>query len=305
MYDLIIVGAGPAGLSAALTACYFKMKFIVLESNTSGGALSQVYPWKEVESFLGLKGLSGKEVAERITKHVLDEGAEIKECEGVTDIKREKDFIRVKTTKSEYKTRSVILAIGTIGTPRRLNVPGENLNGVYYHVKDPYEFKGKNVIVVGGGDSAVENAIALQKAGAHVILIHRRDELRCMDRLKKDIEKSGVKILWNTEVKEIIGKNKVESVKAINNKTFETKDITVDSVFIFIGSVLNTDFLKKIGIKLDSEHIVVDKNLKTNLEGVFAAGDITGCLKRIPQAIAQGELATYSAYKYLKHPYWE
>jgi thioredoxin reductase (NADPH) len=300
MYDVIIVGAGPAGISAGLTACYFKLKALVLEATTVGGALTHAYPWKEPDSCLGMKGKSAGEIARLMINHVKAEGCHFRECEEVLEIKAGKT-IRVKTDKASYQSRTVVLAIGTVGTPRKLGIPGEDSPKVAYFVKDPRAFKGKRVLVVGGGDSAIQCALGLEENKAKVWIAHRRDEFRCMDDAKCKVKESGIKVLWNTELKQVKG----SKVSLQNNKTQALQEMGFDQIFIFAGSVMNTGFLGKIGVKLDGNKIVVDKDMKTNVKGVFAAGDITGGIKRIPQAIAQGETAVYSAYKFIKNPYWK
>lgn len=304
VYDLIIIGCGPAGLSAALTACYLKLKHIVLEANIAGGAPIQAYPWKMVDSFLGFKDAKGSKVAKIMVEHVKKEGSEIKEGEEVKEIRKNKGVFEVLTEKSVYKARCVLIATGTIGTPRKLGIKGEANVHVHYSIRDPSEFKGKTVIVVGGGDSAVEAALALKGCGADVTLIHRRDELRASEKNKEEIKRSGIEILWNTELKEVIGDDKIEKVLLYNNKSGAVSQKKVSDVFIFIGSVLNTDFIKNLGIKMEENKVLVDRDMKTSVDGVYAAGDITGILKRIPEAIGEGHLAVYSIFKYLRQPYW-
>ena len=160
-YELIVVGSGPGGLSAALTGACYKLKTLVLESASAGGALMNNYPWKIVDNHLGFKDLNGMECAEILVRHVRDEGVEIKENEAVEDIKRVDDGIMVETTKNKYSAKAVVLAIG-LGTPFKLGIPGENMDGVIYSLPDPGKYNGKRVLVVGGGDTAVECAMALQ-----------------------------------------------------------------------------------------------------------------------------------------------
>ncbi len=300
LYDLVIVGAGPAGLSAALTASYLRLKHIVLESIKPGGALSHNYPSKIVDSYLGFRGMKGKEVANKMIDHVKAEGSEIKYPEEVIEIKRnkEKKTFTLTTNKGKYQTKSILLCTGTIGTPRKLGIEGEEK--AHYVLCDPEEFKNKKCLVVGGGDSAVEAAVMLNKVCDTVFLAHRRDQLRAINKNQEELKKSNVKILWNTELKCIADRK----VKVWNNKTGETKELDVDEVFIFIGSIPKLDFIKNLGIKMEGNHIIVNSSMQTSLQGVYAAGDITGKLKRIPEAIGEGHLAVYSIYKYLRNPYW-
>lgn len=306
IYDLIRIGAGPAGLSAALTARYLRLNHLVLDADTAGGVLSHTYPWKEVDSFIGFYEETGQEVADLMVSHVKKEGAAIKECEEVKKITRDekKKIFRVKTCKGFYETKTILIATGTAGTPRKLEIPGESNPNVLFSIAHPKNHKGKRVLVVGGGDTALESALVLKKAGADVYLAHRKDEFRAMEKTQEHVKKSKVKILLSTELKEIFGKKKIEKVRLLDNKTNKESFLKVDEIFVFIGSVFDMGFIKDLGIKIEGDKIPAHHDMATNVEGVFAAGDITGRLKRIPEAIGEGHLAVYSIYKYLKKPYW-
>lgn len=303
-YDVIIIGAGPAGLSAALDCACLKLKALVLEADRAGGALSQAYPWKKVDSFLGFAKMTGKDIAARISGHVKNEGIEIREFEEVEEVKRGREF-KIKTKKAEYEASAVIIATGVRGMPRKLSVPGENLEGVEYLIHDPEKFSGRKVLVVGGGDAAADMTLGLKNAGAKVWLAHRRDELRARDGCREKLEKCGVAILWNTEVESIVGETKVERVKLFNNMKGTKTEIACDHVLVSIGSITAKDWLEGIGIGMEDGLVKVDGDGMTSIPGIFAAGDIVSRLKRIPQALATGERAAYSAYKHLKNPYWK
>jgi thioredoxin reductase (NADPH) len=303
-YDLIIIGAGPAGLSAALDAEYLKLKTLVLEADRAGGALVQTYPWKTVCSFLGFSGMKGKEVADRIVGHVKSSGIEIHENEEVEEVRVGRPF-KIVTKKGSYESLAIIIATGMMGVPKKLGIPGEDLDGVIYSLANPENFKGKRVVAIGGGDAATDSALGLESAGAKVWLAHRRDELRAMDESRDELLKSGVRVLWNTEIESIAGKKKVERVILFNNKNNKKTEIDCDHVLISIGSVHARGWLEKAGVKMRDMLIEVDENGMTGVPGIFAAGDIVSKLKRIPQALATGERAAYSAYKYLKNPYWK
>ena len=303
-YDLIVVGAGPAGLSAALTASYFKLKTLVIESCHAGGALMNQYPWKIVENYLGFKNMEGAEVAERMVEHVKSEGAMIVENENVTEIERRGESITVRTDKNNYQTKSVIIAIGH-SIPRKLEIDGENLKGVIYSVPKPREFKGKEILVVGGGDTALECALALHKNRVKVTIAHRRDTFRASDENVQKVKNVGIEILWNTEVRTIEGNERVESVELINNETNETTKRKFEVVVPCIGTRSNADFLKSLGVMLDDrDNIVINEKAMTSVEGIFAAGDVVGRWKRIPEAIGEGGYAAINAFKYVKKPYW-
>ncbi|MFN3527942.1 MAG: NAD(P)/FAD-dependent oxidoreductase, partial [Candidatus Altarchaeaceae archaeon] len=271
-YDLIIVGGGPSGLSAALTGACYKLKTLVIDAASAGGAPMNNYPWKIVDNTLGFRNMTGKQLAEIFVNHVKEEGVEIRENESVENIIRDEknNKIIVETNKNRYTATAVIIAIGVLGKPRKLGVPGEDLKGVNYTLKDPNLYKDKKVLVVGGGDTAVEWAVGLDKAGANTTIVHRRDTFRANEKNQKDIKESRVRILFNTEVKEILGKEKVEKVVLINNKTNETTTENFDEIFLALGNVPQSDFLEKIGVKTDEnkKKILVDNEMRTNIKGV-------------------------------------
>ncbi len=303
-YELIIIGAGPAGLSAALNASYLKMNFLVFEANVPGGIPASTYPWKHVDNYLGFKNLTGREAAKKMIEHAESEGVKIKK-ERVTEIKKYRNKLKVVTNKNMYLTSSVILAAGSGEACRRLGIKGEDLPQVKYVLTEPKKYKDKKVLVVGGGDTALEYAATLKKAKSDVTIVHRKNDFRATRENKEKVVKSKIEVLWNTEVKEILGKKNVEKVRLFNNKTNAEQLLDADYAFMCLGVVPNTDFLKKTGLKLDkSNNVVVDSNLMTGVKGVFAAGDVTGKLRRIPEAIGEGALATFSAFKYIKNPYW-
>lgn len=306
VYDLVIIGAGPAGLSAALTASYLRLKHVVLEAGEAGGTLLHTYPWKEVSSFLGFFEMNGQEVAEKMVEHVKKEGSEIRERENVEEITKsgKTHTFKIKTDKKTYETKTVLLTIGTSGVPRTLGISGEGNKNVHYCVADPDDYRRKKVLVVGGGDTALETALSLCDAGAHVYLAHRKDQFRGMEKVQEKVKCSKVKILYNTELGGVKGKGKIKEVEFLNNKTNKTSSLKVDNVVICIGSVFGLDFIKKLGVKVKGETIPANGNMETNVEGFYVAGDVTGRLKRIPEAIGEGHMAVYSIFKYLRKPYW-
>jgi len=303
-YDVIIVGAGPAGLAAALDAKYLKLKTLVLDAGKAGGALIQSYPWKGVDSYLGFKDMKGREVAGSMVEHARSSGADIREMEAVKEILKGKAF-GVKTEKGRYEAKAVIVATGIRGIPRKMCVEGEDLEGIFHTVSDPGKFSGKKVLVVGGGDSAADCALGLDKAGAKVWLAHRKDELRATDDNKCIIGKSGITMLWSHEVELFSGKGKLASATLFSSKSRKKTTLELDAAVICIGSIPANDCLQKLGVKMENACVRVDKNGMTSIPGLFAAGDIVSDIKRIPQALATGEKAAYSAYKYLKNPYWK
>jgi len=305
MYDVIIVGAGPAGLSAALDAHYLKLNTLVLEAEKAGGALSQTYPWKKVDSCLGFYEKKGMEIADAIVGHARKAGIRIREWERVESVTKGDEFFTVKTSKAEHRSRIVILATGIRAIPRKLGVPGEGLEGVLYSVDKPSGFRGKHVLVVGGGDSAADTALGLDEAGAHVWLAHRRDELRATAENVENLKKSGVKMLWSHEVREFAGSGKLEKAHVVDKKTGKVSVLGVDAAVVCIGSMPSREYLANMGVKMENGLVPVGKDCMTDIKGLFAVGDIVSSLKRIPQALATGEKAAFAAYKLVKNPYWK
>ena len=235
-------------------------------------------------------------------KQVIEHCCDIKD-DKVTVILREKDHFIVRA-RTDYESKAVIIAIGL--TYRKSNIPGAERffgKGISYCVVcDGPLFKGKDVAIIGGGDSAVKGALFLKDLVKNVYIIHRRNELRAEKILQDRVKKSSVKIIWDSVVEETIGKDFVEAVRIRNLKTNVVSDMSVNGLFIEIGSVPVTGLIKELGVKLDKEgFIVTNENKETNIPGVFAAGDISNSqLKQDITAAADGAVAAISAYKFIK-----
>ncbi|MCK4475337.1 MAG: thioredoxin-disulfide reductase [Methanophagales archaeon] len=294
-YDLIVVGAGPAGMTAGMYGVRSGLETLVVEKGICGG-LSNEAP--EIENYPGFKKVGGMELAEKM-KEQASEYVEIKELEAVKRIKLLEKGRRVFTEKGSYLTNAVVISTGT--KHRRLGVKGEEEflgRGISYCATcDGFFFRDKPVIVVGGGDSAVREALYLRNIGCEVTLIHRREELRAERYLQKNLEEAGVRILWNSVVKEIKGDKTVRSVVRYD-KTKEIEDeFPVEGVFVSIGEEPVNDLAVQMGIMMDKNgYIIVDKSQRTNLERVYAAGDITGGVRQVVVACAEGAIAATSAY---------
>ena len=304
-WDLIIIGGGPAGLTAGIYAGRSGLKTLVLEEKMPGGETA-VAPW--IENYPGFEHISGPELVEKMVMHCKKFGVQINELEKVAslDLKGEKKI--VKTDKATYSALGVIIATGT--HHRLLNAPGEDKfqgRGVSYcALCDGAFFKGKKVIVVGGGNSAAMSACYLSSIAAEVKLLHRRDQLRAEAAYINDLKKENIEFLWNSEVREIRGEGVVNSVVLQNNKTREIKELNVDGVFVQIGETPNTQFVTETGVEVDKKgYIIVDAHQKTNIPGVFAAGDVTnGPVKQIGTAVGQAIVAATEAFGYVKRPYY-
>ncbi|MEM0173047.1 MAG: thioredoxin-disulfide reductase [Sulfolobaceae archaeon] len=302
-FNVIIVGLGPAGYSAALYSARYLMKTLVI-GETPGGQLTEA---GEVDDYLGLIGIQAVDMIRIFNKHIEKYNVPII-IDTVTDIIKDGNLFKVITKrKGEFYADSVILTIGV--KRRKLGVPGETEfagRGVSYcSICDAPLFKGKRAVaVVGGGDSALEGTELLSRYVNKVYLIHRRDQFRAQPIYVKIVkEKPNVEIILNSVVTEIKGSKKVEKVVIKNLKTNEIKELDVDGIFIEIGFEPNVEFAKKIGVEVDEQgYIKVDEWMRTNIPGLFAAGDCTNMNKGFRQIItaaAQGAIAAYSAYKFV------
>ena len=305
--DLVIVGAGPAGLTAAIYGVRSGLTAVVLEREAVGG---QVAITPVVENYPGYMRIGGKSLVDLISQQAV-QYADIHVGEQVKEISQDdKDGrFHVKTNRAIYIAKGILLATG-VGN-KALGAAGERRlygRGVSYCATcDGYFFKdGKKVIVVGGGNTAVTDALYLHNLGAQVTLVHWREELRCEAKLLESLKETGIPILWNTEVKEIVGDKVVKAVRVENNKTHAKSELPAEGVFIGIGYVPNNDIAKALGLELDKEgYIKADlTTMRTSLPRVYAAGDITGGLKQIVVAVGQGSMAAMSAFEDISNPYW-
>jgi thioredoxin reductase (NADPH) len=298
--DLVIIGGGPAGLTAAIYATRAGLDCVVIEKSNLGG---QVAITPVVENYPGFMRIGGKSLVDLIAQQAA-QYAEVHVGEYVTEATRdEKDKrFHLKTNHALYIAKGILLATG-VGS-RSLEAPGTQKfygRGVSYCATcDGYFFKdGKKVIVVGGGNTAVTDALYLHNLGAKVTLVHWRDSLRAEARLQESLKQSGIPVLWNSEVREIHGDKVVRSVKIEDKKAGTALGMTVDGVFVAIGYIPNNEVAKQLGLELDGQgYIKTDlATMRTSVPGVFAAGDITGAPKQIVVAVAQGSTAAMTAFE--------
>ena len=301
MRDIIIVGAGPAGLTAGLYGARARLDVILFEKMTPGG---QVLLTDMVENYPGFpERISGFELMDRMKRQAEGFGLSI-EMREVSGFQFTSEAKTVITDKGEEKARAVILACGA--TPRKLGIPGEDLltgKGVSYCATcDGPFYRDLEVAVIGGGDTAVEEALFLTKFATRVYLIHRRDQLRATKILQERvIGNDKVQIIWDTIPVRILGENGVEAIELKNVKTSQVITLKVQGVFIFIGYEPNTQLVKGL-LDLDPlGFIKTDDEMQTSVPGVFAAGDIRSKnLRQISTAVGDGATAAFSAEKYLE-----
>lgn len=301
MYDVVIIGGGPAGLSAAVYAKRAGLNSVLFESSPiSGGQVLNTY---EVDNYLGLQGISGIELGNKFREHADSLGCVIKTNEVSKITKIEGGFI-LSTANGEFRTLSVVMATGA--THAKLGIPGEeDLSGMgvsYCATCDGAFFKGKEVAVVGGGDVAVEDAIYLARTCSKVYLIHRRDSLRAAKSLQEQLlAMDNVEVVWNSVVDRINGEDMVTSIDVTNSVSGEKKTINLSGVFIAIGMNPVNDLVKGL-VNLDEKGFVMSGDqCITNQPGVFVAGDLrTKKLRQIVTAVADGANVINSVEAYLR-----
>ncbi len=300
-YDIIIVGAGPGGLTAGIYAGRQGTKNLILDRGFAGGLGREV---PEMENYPGFDNVSGLELTEKMKSQAV-KNCELHENEDVLEIIKNDDEYRftVKTDKDSYLSKTVILATGS--SHRHLNAKGEEEfkgKGVSYCATcDGFFFQGRDIIMVGGGNSALQEALYLNNLGANVTLVHRRDEFRAQKHLQNQVHEEGINIIYNAVVEEIKGDMLVDAVVLKDTKTGELTDLSISGIFISVGYIPHTELAEQLGVDLDeSGHIIIDKEQKTNVDYVYAIGDVCVGLKQWVVACGEGAVAATSAYHDLK-----
>lgn len=300
MYDVIIAGAGPAGMTAAVYTSRANLDTLMLERGMPGG---QVANTQDVENYPGFDHILGPDLSTKMFEHAQKFGAEY----AYGDIQSVEDFGDYKVVKAgdqEFRTRSIIISTGA--EYKKLGIPGEEEfagRGVSYcAVCDGAFFKERRLFVVGGGDSAVEEGIYLTRFADRVTIVHRRDELRAQKILQdRAFENEKNCFYWNTEMKEIKGDGQVKTAVLVNNQTGEEREEEIDGVFIYIGLLPLSDPFKGLGILNDENQVVTNENMETSIPGIFAAGDVREKeLRQIVTATSDGSIAGQRAQSYIE-----
>jgi thioredoxin reductase (NADPH) len=304
-YELAIIGAGPAGFSAAIYAKRSGISTIVFDRG-SGGGLLQLAP--NIENFAGFISIPGIDLVEKMKQHA-SKYADFHFYEEVKEVNPSSTGFLIKTEKASYKVGAVILCTGT--EHKKLEVPGESEfigKGVSYCATcDGFFFKGKRVVVVGGGNTALMESIFLKQLGCkEVTVVHRRDQFRAEKIYEEEAREKGVHFLFNTIVEEIRGKENVSSVSLFNLETTARSSLPVEGVFASVGVLPQNQIAKALHLKTNEDgYIVVDSEQRTSVRGLYAAGDITGGLRQVITACAKGAVAALSSTEVLgkKYPY--
>ena len=307
-YEMLIIGAGPAGLTAGLYGSRSNLKTVIIEKGLVGGELLNT---EAIEDYTGFEHVKGGELAVLMEKHARKFGVEINTYEEVKSVRRAGDVFEIKTASAitgEEKSYRAITVIATAGgTPSKLGVPGEDAysgRGVSYcAVCDGAFFNGQIITVVGGGDAAVEEANYLTRFGSKVYVAHRRNEFRASKILQDQLFKNPkAEVIWDTVVEEIKGNGEVDRVVLRNMKTDEVWEHPTQGVFIFIGFKPNTYFLDDHPAHDVGGHLITNDRMETSVPGLFAAGDIRSQLVRqITNAVGDATVAALAAEKYITH----
>lgn len=300
--DVVVIGGGPAGLTAGLYLCRGKIDCLLIEQQLTGG---QAVNSPLIENYPGFpEGISGADLVDRMKQQVDRFGLEILTFKKATGLQLDGKEKVLSLEGAEVRANSLIVASGR--SPRKMGIPGEDEftgRGISYCATcDGPLFKDRVVMVIGGGDAAVEEALHLTRFASKVILVHRRDELRASGYLQeRALGEPRLEFLWNSEIAEVKGDDVVHAAVIANNVTGERSEVEVAGIFFYVGNVPNTDFLSGI-VELDeSGYVITDQDLESSVPGIFAAGDVRAFrFKQVIVAAAEGALASAAAQRYLE-----
>jgi len=308
-HDLVIIGAGPAGLTAGMYSRSRKLKTLILDAGEAGGQLTSLYPDKAIGNYPGFVMIQAKKLAQRMIAHAQHMGCDIHENEKVEDILDSKGQMLVKSEKADYPCKAVIIAAGIgLFKPRKLGARGEEEfhdRGVSYTLPPKDTLLDKRILFVGGGNSALEMALMAAEV-TEIFVLHRRNKFRADEGVVEQVHESTIQTIMNGQVVEIRGKDWVEEVE-IEIAEQSNMVLPVDQVVINIGFTPELKELERWDVKLDGTQIVIDSEMRTTRRGVFACGDIVsypGKYKQIVTGCGEAATAANSAYKFIKKPYW-
>lgn len=301
VYDVVIIGGGPAGFTSSIYTAREKLDTLLLEKSMTGGIPNVT---DLIENYPGFpEGIPGPELMQKFRRQAERFSVVIREYDEASAITPGEKFHIVKTEKKEYYSKTVIIATG--GLPRLLNVPGEKEltgRGVSYCATcDGPFYKDAEIVVVGGGDAAIQEALLLTKFASKVTVIHRRDQLRASPILQqRAYDHKQIDFIWDSVVTAINGENLVEAVTIKNVKTGKIDTKKTEGVFIFIGWTPNTDFVKDL-VELDDDgHIITDRYMHTNIKGILAVGDVRSKkYRQIAEAVGDGTVGALTASEYI------
>ena len=308
-YDVIIIGAGPGGLTAGIYARSKMMNTLILEAGRVGGQMTALYPEKGIHNYPGYESVQARKLSDKLYAQAESMGCEVRENEKVNEINDGNEELIVVSTKNTYHAKSVVIAIG-MGNfhPKKMGCPGEDElenKGVTYIMPVKEELVGKNVVMFGGGNSAIEMALIADSV-TDTTIVHRKDEFRADESNVESLKKSNIKTIMNATVISFNGTDHIKSITV--NQAGNKFDIDADLAVINIGIDANLDDIKKWNLELTPDGLVkVDNSMSTNRHGIFACGDVVdypGKYKQIITACGEAATAVIMAYKFVKKPYW-
>ena len=300
IYDVVIIGAGPAGMTAAVYASRANLKTVMLERGMPGGQMANT---EEVENFPGFDFITGPELSTKMFEHSQKFGAEYKYGD-IKSVEIDGDIKILKTGTEDIRTKTVIIATGA--EYKKVGVDGEDTLGgrgvSYCAVCDGAFFKEKELVVIGGGDSAVEEGVFLTKFASKVTIVHRRDELRAQKILQdRAFKNDKIDFIWDTEIQAINGDSRVESVTLLDKKNGSIYDFEADGVFVYVGMKPLTAPFESLGILNDLGYVNANDEMETPIPGIFAAGDVRDkTLRQIVTATGDGSIAAQNAQHYIE-----
>jgi len=308
-YDIVIVGAGPAGLTAANNTAHRGLRTLVLEArNEAGGQPMFFYPKKRIIDHPGFPdGITGEELSKRLFEQAKRSGAEIHLEEEVTGMTPHVRFKTITTNKGEYRGKRVILSTGMLNVPRKHPVlEGYKGSGVTHFVREPDNYNGLDVLVVGGGDAAFDNAVMIAGIAKSVTVIDRNREIKAKQSTVELARGDGVKVLTRTELAGLVTDGKAIQGAILAERGGRRKEkVRADRIVVCIGFLSSKEFFDSIGLRRYSDGtVVVNEKMETNVDGVFAAGDLTGEVKLIAVACAEGIIAAVNTFNSIRKPYW-
>jgi len=301
IYDMVIIGGGPAGMTAGIYASRALLDVVLFERGAYGG---QMLTTAHLENYPGFPdGIGGFELADLMHRQAQAFNLSI-EYRPVDRIRKEGNLFLLDSGAEEIRTRTVVFATGA--TPNKLGVPGEEKltgRGVSYCATcDGALYRDRTVVVIGGGDSAVEEALFLTRFASTVHIVHRRDQLRAVPlTAKQALSNDRIRMEWNTVLKEVQGEEEVTGVVLEDVKTGESRVLEIDGVFIYVGITPATDSIAQLVDLDESGYVITDKNMESSVPGLFAAGDVrSGSIRQVSSAVGDGATASFHAYRYLE-----
>lgn len=305
-FDVIIVGGGPAGLSAGIVASNKGLKAAVFEGGSWGGLLSTIYPHKKIYNYPGTPSIRADHLVSEWVRQAADHGVLLIK-ERISLIHRN---LRVETIEgTQFQAKAIILATGM--KANELGIPGESKfskkdRGVYPYVTEPALFYDSRVLVIGGGDTAIDAVIDLENVAKKVYLAHRRGMFRALETNIAKVKRENLaEILTKVGIVEIKGTKKVEKAILENVETKEKVELEVDKIVLAVGLKPNTEIFDHLELNFNGKYLAVDELMRTNVEGIFAAGDIVTPYQLATVAAAQGALASHGAFLFIRDPYWK